>query len=90
MVSHSVGFEMCSKGVVSTTRSVSLLGSALRSSGGGLVFGTGCQLASTLPSQRRQEERMAPTNDTQQAVEEPVVEEMLVEEVSIDGMCGVY
>ncbi|WP_143517164.1 mycofactocin precursor MftA [Pseudonocardia sp. MH-G8] len=33
---------------------------------------------------------MAPTNDTQQAVEEPVVEEMLVEEVSIDGMCGVY
>ncbi|TQM15689.1 mycofactocin precursor MftA [Pseudonocardia kunmingensis] len=33
---------------------------------------------------------MAPTNDTQQAVEEPVVEETLVEEVSIDGMCGVY
>jgi mycofactocin precursor len=33
---------------------------------------------------------MAPTNDTQQAVEEPVVEDTLVEEVSIDGMCGVY
>ncbi|MHA6624244.1 mycofactocin precursor MftA [Pseudonocardia sichuanensis] len=33
---------------------------------------------------------MAPTNDTQQAAEEPVVEETLVEEVSIDGMCGVY
>jgi mycofactocin precursor len=25
-----------------------------------------------------------------QAAEEPVVEETLVEEVSIDGMCGVY
>jgi mycofactocin precursor len=29
-------------------------------------------------------------NDTQSASEEPVVEETLVEEVSIDGMCGVY
>jgi mycofactocin precursor len=27
---------------------------------------------------------------TQQAEEEVVVEELLVEEVSIDGMCGVY
>lgn len=25
-----------------------------------------------------------------ETVEEPVVEDMLVEEVSIDGMCGVY
>jgi len=25
-----------------------------------------------------------------QTTEEPVVEEVLVEEVSIDGMCGVY
>jgi mycofactocin precursor len=33
---------------------------------------------------------MAPTNDAQQSVDEPVVEETLVEEVSIDGMCGVY
>jgi mycofactocin precursor len=33
---------------------------------------------------------MAPTNETQPAPEEPVVEETLVEEVSIDGMCGVY
>jgi mycofactocin precursor len=29
---------------------------------------------------------MEPTNEP----EEPVVEEILVEEVSIDGMCGVY
>jgi mycofactocin precursor len=33
---------------------------------------------------------MAPTNETQSVPEEPVVEETLVEEVSIDGMCGVY
>jgi mycofactocin precursor len=33
---------------------------------------------------------MAPVEDTQSAHEEPVVEETLVEEVSIDGMCGVY
>jgi mycofactocin precursor len=33
---------------------------------------------------------MAPTSETQSASEEPVVEETLVEEVSIDGMCGVY
>ena len=33
---------------------------------------------------------MAPTNETQPAPEEAVVEETLVEEVSIDGMCGVY
>ncbi|MCX6462902.1 MAG: mycofactocin precursor MftA [Pseudonocardiales bacterium] len=33
---------------------------------------------------------MAPVNDAQTAPEEPVVEETLVEEVSIDGMCGVY
>jgi mycofactocin precursor len=33
---------------------------------------------------------MTPTNDTEQAPAEPVVEETLVEEVSIDGMCGVY
>jgi mycofactocin precursor len=32
---------------------------------------------------------MAPANESQ-PVEEPVVEETLVEEVSIDGMCGVY
>ena len=33
---------------------------------------------------------MAPAQDTRSAPEEPVVEETLVEEVSIDGMCGVY
>jgi len=33
---------------------------------------------------------MAPAQDIQSAPEEPVVEETLVEEVSIDGMCGVY
>ncbi|MDN5934033.1 MAG: mycofactocin precursor MftA [Pseudonocardia sp.] len=33
---------------------------------------------------------MAPAPDSQSAPEEPVVEETLVEEVSIDGMCGVY
>jgi mycofactocin precursor len=29
-------------------------------------------------------------SESQSAPEEPVVEETLVEEVSIDGMCGVY
>jgi mycofactocin precursor len=62
---------------------------ALRSAGG-LVFGTGCQLASVPTSHRCQEERMAPTSESQPAAEEPVIEETLVEEVSIDGMCGVY
>jgi mycofactocin precursor len=33
---------------------------------------------------------MAATEPTPPATEEPVVEETLVEEVSIDGMCGVY
>jgi mycofactocin precursor len=33
---------------------------------------------------------MAPFEQTESAVDEPVVEETLVEEVSIDGMCGVY
>lgn len=33
---------------------------------------------------------MAPTSESQTPAEEPVVEETLVEEVSIDGMCGVY
>jgi mycofactocin precursor len=33
---------------------------------------------------------MAPTPESVPAPEEPVVEETLVEEVSIDGMCGVY
>ena len=33
---------------------------------------------------------MASNPETQPAPEEPVVEETLVEEVSIDGMCGVY
>jgi mycofactocin precursor len=33
---------------------------------------------------------MAPVSESQSAPEEPVVEETLVEEVSIDGMCGVY
>jgi len=34
---------------------------------------------------------MAPTESSQSATEEePLVEETLVEEVSIDGMCGVY
>ena len=33
---------------------------------------------------------MAPAPEAQSASEEPVVEETLVEEVSIDGMCGVY
>jgi mycofactocin precursor len=29
-------------------------------------------------------------NDQVETVEEPLVEDTLVEEVSIDGMCGVY
>ncbi|WP_214368864.1 mycofactocin precursor MftA [Pseudonocardia sp. H11422] len=33
---------------------------------------------------------MAPVEKHESANEEPVVEETLVEEVSIDGMCGVY
>jgi mycofactocin precursor len=33
---------------------------------------------------------MAAIQEAQSAPEEPVVEETLVEEVSIDGMCGVY
>ena len=33
---------------------------------------------------------MAPAQDDRTAPQEPVVEETLVEEVSIDGMCGVY
>jgi mycofactocin precursor len=42
-----------------------------------------------------QEQLMAQTDESQPASpnvgsEEPVVEETLVEEVSIDGMCGVY
>jgi mycofactocin precursor len=31
-----------------------------------------------------------PIEQSESAPEEPVVEEILVEEVSIDGMCGVY
>ena len=31
-----------------------------------------------------------PTTDAPGAVEDALVEESLVEEVSIDGMCGVY
>jgi mycofactocin precursor len=34
-------------------------------------------------------ENIAPT-DTAEAVETLVEEELLVEEISIDGMCGVY
>ncbi|MGQ0480324.1 MAG: mycofactocin precursor MftA [Pseudonocardia sp.] len=33
---------------------------------------------------------MAPIEHEQQATDEPIAEETLVEEVSIDGMCGVY
>jgi mycofactocin precursor len=33
---------------------------------------------------------MAPTNDSMPEPVEELVEESLVEEVSIDGMCGVY
>lgn len=33
---------------------------------------------------------MAPIGDAQPAPEDLVVEDTLVEEVSIDGMCGVY
>ena len=37
------------------------------------------------------EVHMAPIEQNETAVEEtPLVEETLVEEVSIDGMCGVY
>jgi len=56
-----------------------------------LVRGVRRRLAS-LPSVSRDhlELPMAPVNDAQTAPEEPVVEETLVEEVSIDGMCGVY
>ncbi|GAA4819810.1 hypothetical protein GCM10023201_01410 [Actinomycetospora corticicola] len=49
--------------------------------------GTQCQLASDASrGGRTQEVGMAePTHE-----ETPLVEETLVEEVSIDGMCGVY
>jgi len=33
---------------------------------------------------------MAPIEESQVNADEPLVEESLVEEVSIDGMCGVY
>jgi mycofactocin precursor len=33
---------------------------------------------------------MAPSEHTEQVDQELVVEDTLVEEVSIDGMCGVY
>lgn len=33
---------------------------------------------------------MAPSEHVVDSTEEPIVEETLVEEVSIDGMCGVY
>jgi mycofactocin precursor len=33
---------------------------------------------------------MAPIEQTAEIEDAPVVEETLVEEVSIDGMCGVY
>jgi mycofactocin precursor len=33
---------------------------------------------------------MAPIEQSESTTEEPLVEETLVEEVSIDGMCGVY
>ena len=33
---------------------------------------------------------MAPIEQPEQIEDAPVVEETLVEEVSIDGMCGVY
>ncbi|MDN5913856.1 MAG: mycofactocin precursor MftA [Pseudonocardia sp.] len=33
---------------------------------------------------------MAPTEQNESTTQEPLVEETLVEEVSIDGMCGVY
>lgn len=33
---------------------------------------------------------MAPIEQNESAAQEPLVEETLVEEVSIDGMCGVY
>jgi mycofactocin precursor len=33
---------------------------------------------------------MSPIEQSESTTEEPVVEETLVEEVSIDGMCGVY
>jgi mycofactocin precursor len=49
-----------------------------------LVTGAGCQLASACPSATIG----VPVNEHES--EEPVVEETLVEEVSIDGMCGVY
>ena len=51
------------------------------------VDGTECQLASrAFRGGRTQEVGMAePTHE-----ETPLVEETLVEEVSIDGMCGVY
>jgi mycofactocin precursor peptide MftA len=37
-----------------------------------------------------EEQSMAEARETPSGPEEPVVEETLVEEVSIDGMCGVY
>ncbi|MDT7654537.1 MAG: hypothetical protein QOI36_5943 [Pseudonocardiales bacterium] len=33
---------------------------------------------------------MSPIEQPESTTEEPLVEETLVEEVSIDGMCGVY
>jgi len=42
-------------------------------------------------SPRCQEQPMAPSSDVESTgTDEPLAEETLVEEVSIDGMCGVY
>ncbi|GAY08992.1 mycofactocin precursor [Pseudonocardia sp. N23] len=61
---------------------------------GDSCIGTGCHLTSSSsehdPNDGRQP--MAPVENVQSTAsqEEPLVEETLVEEVSIDGMCGVY
>jgi len=54
-----------------------------------VVNGTECRLTSRWPEDvHPQEVAMADPITTDQ--ETPLVEETLVEEVSIDGMCGVY
>ncbi len=57
-----------------------------------LPFGTQCHYGAShnaVATTRRKENPMA-EQTAPQSTEEPTVEETLVEEVSIDGMCGVY
>ncbi|GAA4708395.1 hypothetical protein GCM10023215_57190 [Pseudonocardia yuanmonensis] len=78
-------------------------GRAVASPNGGgthhtLASGTRCQYRPScrparptpLSPGRTRRFAMAPIEQSEQVEDAPVVEETLVEEVSIDGMCGVY